>query len=173
MASSSNKGNLTVGGPSLDKSKLQFRRPTPDSEVLASSDDDRDHVRPAVRPGALAVSRRMSSGNSWLHDIQPNRKPSLPSVSFADLQPTTPASEFPRPGSSALRGIPAASPPANQARASRTFCRRPPLASSPPTELFPRPTLTTTTQAPAKSSASCSTSSSYLYAKLSDPSPIA
>jgi hypothetical protein len=102
MASSSYRGNLTVGGPSLDKSKLQFRRPTPDSEVLASSDEDRDHVRPAVRPGGLAGNRRMSSGGSWLHDIQPNRKPSLPSVSFADLQPTTPASEFPRPGSSAF-----------------------------------------------------------------------
>jgi hypothetical protein len=105
MSSTSYKGNLTVGGPSLDKSKLQFRRPTPDSEVLASSDEDREHVRPPVRqaPGSYSGGRRLSS--SWLHDIQPNRKNSLPSISYADSQPATPTLELPqqsRPNTSAF-----------------------------------------------------------------------
>ncbi|KAH7396566.1 hypothetical protein DE146DRAFT_614119 [Phaeosphaeria sp. MPI-PUGE-AT-0046c] len=102
MSSASYKGNLTVGGPSLDKSKSLLRRPTPDSDVLASSDEDREHVtRPPIRQatGSYSGARRLSS--SWLHDIQPNRKNSLPSVSFAESQPTTPSLELPqqsRPG---------------------------------------------------------------------------
>ncbi|KAF1834350.1 PSP1 domain-containing protein [Decorospora gaudefroyi] len=103
--SSNYKGGLAVGGSALEKSKLQLRRPTPDSDVLASSDDDREHVAPVVRPapGAYPAVRRPSSG--WLQDIQPNRKFSLPSVSFAASQPTTPALELPqqtRPGTSAF-----------------------------------------------------------------------
>lgn len=98
MTSNSYKGSsLAVGGSAFDKSKLQMRRPTPDSDVLASSDEDRDHVPPAravanpVYPGG----RRPSSG--WLQDIQPNRKFSLPSVSFAGSQPTTPSYDAPQP----------------------------------------------------------------------------
>ncbi|KAE8872147.1 hypothetical protein CFE70_006140 [Pyrenophora teres f. teres 0-1] len=103
--SSSYKGGLAVGGSALDKSKLQLRRPTPDSDVLASSDDDREHVAPVVRPtpGVYPAARRPSSG--WLQDIQPNRKFSLPSVSFAGSQPTTPSLELPqqsRPSTSAF-----------------------------------------------------------------------
>lgn len=98
MSSSAYKGNLTVNGPGLDKSKLQLqlRRPTPDSDVLASSDEDRDHVRPVARPAAGGYSggRRQSLG--WMHDVQSSRKPSLPSVSFADSLPTTPALEQPQ-----------------------------------------------------------------------------
>ncbi|KAL6708975.1 hypothetical protein ACN47E_002102 [Coniothyrium glycines] len=97
MSSNTYKSSLTVGGTALEKSKLQLRRPTPDSDVLASSDDDRDHVAPVVRPapGAFAGNRRPSSG--WLQDIQPtNRKFSLPSVSFAGSQPTTPSLELPQ-----------------------------------------------------------------------------
>jgi len=103
MSSATYKGNLAVGGPALDKSKLQLRRPTPDSDVLASSDEDREHVRPVVRPGAYPGGRRQSS--SWLHDIQPNRKSSLPTSSFADSQPSTPSLELPqqaRPSTSAF-----------------------------------------------------------------------
>jgi hypothetical protein len=108
MSSNTYKGGLTVGGTALEKSKLQLRRPTPDSDVLASSDDDREHVLPVVRPapggGGYAGGRRPSSG--WLQDIQPtNRKFSLPSVSFAGSQPTTPSLELPqqaRPSTSAF-----------------------------------------------------------------------
>lgn len=104
MSSNTYKGGLAVGGSALDKSKL-LRRPTPDSDVLASSDDDREHVAPVVRPapGAYPAVRRPSSG--WLQDIQPNRKFSLPSVSFAGSQPTTPSLELPqqaRPSTSAF-----------------------------------------------------------------------
>jgi hypothetical protein len=103
MSSPAFKGNLSVGGSALEKSKLQLRRPTPDSDVLASSDDDREHVPPVVRPGGHPGGRRPSTG--WLQDIQPNRKFSLPSVSFAASQPTTPALELSsqsRPGTSAF-----------------------------------------------------------------------
>jgi hypothetical protein len=96
MSSAAYKGNLTVGGPTLDKSKL-LRRPTPDSDVLASSDEDREHVpRPPIRQatGSYSGARRLSS--SWLHDIQPNRKNSLPSTSFAESNPTTPSLEHSR-----------------------------------------------------------------------------
>lgn len=94
MSSSTYKGNLSVGGSALDKSKLQLRRPTPDSDVLASSDDDREHVPTVARPaGGYPGGRRPSSG--WLQDIQPNRKFSLPSVSFPGSQPTTPSLELP------------------------------------------------------------------------------
>ncbi|KAH7083393.1 hypothetical protein BKA63DRAFT_403127 [Paraphoma chrysanthemicola] len=105
MSSAAFKSNLTVGGPSLDKSKLQLRRPTPDSDVLASSDEDREHVRPPMRPapGSYSGGRRLSS--SWLHDIQPNRKNSLPATSLVDSLPTTPSLDLPqqsRPGTSAF-----------------------------------------------------------------------
>lgn len=91
MTSKPFKGGLTVGGPTFDRSKLQMRRPTPDSDALASSDEDRDHV-PPPRPVANALypgGRRPSSG--WTQDIPMNRKFSLPTVSFALSQPTTPA----------------------------------------------------------------------------------
>jgi len=105
MTSNMYKGSLTVGGTALEKSKMQLRRLTPDSDVLASSDDDREHVSSVVRPtvGGYPGGRRPSSG--WLQDIQPNRKYSLPSVSFAGSQPTTPSLELPqqaRPSTSAF-----------------------------------------------------------------------
>ncbi|KAF2204545.1 hypothetical protein GQ43DRAFT_469018 [Delitschia confertaspora ATCC 74209] len=90
-------------GPSFaEKAKIQLRRPTPDSDVLASSDDDHEHSAAAPRPApAPFPPRRMSSG--WLHDIQPNRKFSLPSTSLTGSQPTTPAVEIPhRASTSAL-----------------------------------------------------------------------
>jgi hypothetical protein len=85
------KGGLSAPGSSFaDKAKLQARRPTPDSEVLASSDDD--HTQP-VRPipPNLLSARRPSTG--WLQDIQPNRKFSLPGNGS---QPTTPSIEVPQ-----------------------------------------------------------------------------
>jgi hypothetical protein len=105
MSNNTYKGGLAVGGSAIEKSKLHLRRPTPDSDALASSDDDREHVAPVVRPavGQYPVVRRPSTG--WLHDIQPTRKFSLPSVSFAGSQPTTPSLELPqqaRPSTSAF-----------------------------------------------------------------------
>jgi hypothetical protein len=105
MSTNTYKGGLAVGGSALEKSKLQLRRPTPDSDALASSDDDREHVAPVVRPtvAPYPAVRRPSTG--WLHDIQPTRKFSLPSVSFAGSQPTTPSLELPqqaRPSTSAF-----------------------------------------------------------------------
>jgi hypothetical protein len=81
MASTPYKNNLTVGGSPFDKAKLQMRRPTPDSDVLASSDDDHEAVAPPpTRPtGApFATARRPS----WMAQDLPNRKNSLPSVSL-------------------------------------------------------------------------------------------
>ena len=96
MSSTSFKGsNLTVGGPALDKSKLQLRRPTPDSDVLASSDDDKDHGRPPIRP-AFAGGRRLSS-TGWSHQVGSLRKNSLPSTSFADTQSASIPFEQARP----------------------------------------------------------------------------
>lgn len=86
------KGGLSAGGLSFtDKAKLQMRRPTPDSDAVASSDDE--HASTLPRPGAYPTGRRPSTG--WLQDIQPNRKFSLPSVSLAGSQPTTPSVELP------------------------------------------------------------------------------
>ncbi|KAF2706460.1 PSP1-domain-containing protein [Pleomassaria siparia CBS 279.74] len=70
MSSSNYKGGLTAS-TLFDKNKLQMRRPTPDSDVLASSDDD-------SRPAPTPFVRRPSMG--WLGDIKP-RKPSLPGPS--------------------------------------------------------------------------------------------
>jgi hypothetical protein len=106
MSSSPFKGGLAPGGPTFaDKAKLQMRRPTPDSDAVASSDDDHEHVPRAPRPANVASgARRPSTG--WLHDIQPTRKYSLPSVALpgSGSQPTTPSLELPpqqgRPGTS-------------------------------------------------------------------------
>lgn len=100
MSASNYKSGLTPGGPNFaEKAKLQMRRPTPDSDAVASSDDDHDHVPQTARPAPANVypgGRRPSSG--WLQDIQPNRKFSLPSVSFAGpgSNPTTPSLELPQ-----------------------------------------------------------------------------
>lgn len=89
MASNTYKTNLTVGGSPFDKSKLQMRRPTPDSDVLASSDDDHEIAAPPpTRPSGapFATARRPS----WMSQDLPNRKNSLPIVSLGS-QPTTPS----------------------------------------------------------------------------------
>lgn len=87
MSANTFKNKLTVGGPSFDKSKLAMRRPTPDSDVLASSDDDHETVIPPRPVGAPYASGRRQS---WLSDI-PNRKMSLPSVSLGSQPAATPS----------------------------------------------------------------------------------
>ncbi|KAL5413533.1 hypothetical protein PMIN03_003744 [Paraphaeosphaeria minitans] len=89
MASTPFKSSLTVGGSPFDKSKLAMRRPTPDSDVLASSDDDHEAVAPppARQTGAPFPTTRRPS---WMAQDLPNRKNSLPSVSLGS-QPTAPS----------------------------------------------------------------------------------
>ena len=73
-------GGFPGGGASifLDRSKAGFRGSTPDSEALASSDDEQDHhlrLHPVTsNPGPKPVRRL-----SWLTEVQqvPNRKGSL------------------------------------------------------------------------------------------------
>ena len=62
----------------LEKAKAGMRRSTPDSEALASSDDEQDHrhqQQSMANPPGLKAGRR----TSWLADAQPvpQRKPSL------------------------------------------------------------------------------------------------
>lgn len=81
------KTNLTVGGSPFDKSKLQMRRPTPDSDVLASSDDDHEQVAPPpARPPhpPFATGRRPS----WMAQDLPNRKNSFGMASSAGTPPS-------------------------------------------------------------------------------------
>lgn len=87
----------THGATTLaEKTKLHARKSTPDSEALASSDDEnQDHVQQILRSSpatAFSAGRRQSS--SWLSDIQPNRKFSIGGASHSGgSQPTTPSGE--------------------------------------------------------------------------------
>ncbi|KAI4607941.1 hypothetical protein J4E80_009337 [Alternaria sp. BMP 0032] len=136
-----NRG-LTVGGSALEKSKLQLRRPTPDSDVLASSDDDREHVPVVTRPaqGSYPLGvRRPSSG--WLQDIQPNRKFSLPSVSFAGSQPTTPSLELPQQSRPSTSSFPWNTPSFNGLnRPNKEIAPSPTSAFAPTDKPIPSPT---------------------------------
>lgn len=89
-------GGFPGGGASifLDRSKAGFRGSTPDSEALASSDDEQDHhlrLHPVTsNPGPKSVRRL-----SWLTEAQqaPNRKGSLGGNGpFAPASPNTTAS---------------------------------------------------------------------------------
>ncbi|KAH6863094.1 hypothetical protein B0T12DRAFT_343466 [Alternaria alternata] len=146
MSSNTYKGGLSVGGSALDKSKLQLRRPTPDSDVLASSDDDREHVAVPVRhaPGTYPLAvRRPSSG--WLQDIQPNRKFSLPSVSFAGSQPTTPSLELPQQSRPSTSSFPWNTPSFSGLvnNRSKNEIAPSPTSAFPPTDNKPIPSPTT------------------------------
>lgn len=86
-------GGFPGGGASifLDRSKAGFRGSTPDSEALASSDDEQDHhlrLHPVTsNPGPKPVRRL-----SWLTEVQqvPNRKGSLGGNGpFAPTSPNT------------------------------------------------------------------------------------
>ena len=89
-------GGFPGGGASifLDRSKAGFRGSTPDSEALASSDDEQDHhlrLHPVTsNPGPKPVRRL-----SWLTEVQqvPNRKGSLGGNGpFPPASPNTTAS---------------------------------------------------------------------------------
>ena len=101
-------GGFPGGGASifLDRSKAGFRGSTPDSEALASSDDEQDHhlrLHPVTsNPGPKPVRRL-----SWLSEVQqvPNRKASLGgNGTFAPASPnttTSPNDQTPWGGSTA------------------------------------------------------------------------
>ncbi|KAF2749582.1 PSP1-domain-containing protein [Sporormia fimetaria CBS 119925] len=90
MNPSTSKGGLNPMSSLPEKAKA-MRRPTPDNESLVSSEDEQLATR------GMFGTRRPS--NSWLHDIQRNRKYSMPTVSLAggSSQPTTPAADLPAP----------------------------------------------------------------------------
>ncbi|PGH19092.1 hypothetical protein AJ79_00126 [Helicocarpus griseus UAMH5409] len=79
----------------LEKSRPGVRRSTPDSEALASSEDEGDHhhSHPPAAPVAKPTRR-----TSWLNEVPTTlaRKASLPtssSLSSANSNPTTPAAD--------------------------------------------------------------------------------
>lgn len=92
----------------LDKNKLiGRRRSTPDSEAIASSDDERDHA-PKNQP-APAVPSKPGRRPSWLSEVNPlpQRKVSFTgrSISSANSQPTTPSGEAMLGGQSQMFGL--------------------------------------------------------------------
>ncbi|KAI9891573.1 MAG: hypothetical protein M1814_002696 [Vezdaea aestivalis] len=87
----------------IDKNKINARRSTPDSEAMASSDDDQDsrHLPASVahppEPMHASKTMRPTRRSSWLNDLPaPNRKPSFTGAtnfSPTNSQPSTPAAE--------------------------------------------------------------------------------
>ncbi|EXJ88536.1 hypothetical protein A1O1_05466 [Capronia coronata CBS 617.96] len=79
----------------LEKSNPGLRRTTPDSEALASSDDEVEHAKAMVTSNAKA--NRNARRTSWLNDVTAsniNRKPSITGpYSPSTSHPGTPGSE--------------------------------------------------------------------------------
>lgn len=79
----------------LEKSNPGLRRSTPDSEALASSDDEVEHTKPTSSSNAKIA--RPTRRTSWLNDTSsynPNRKPSITGpYSPSGSHPGTPGSE--------------------------------------------------------------------------------
>lgn len=81
----------------LEKAKAGIRRSTPDSEALASSDDEQDQHH-QVHSGTYTLGAKPTRRLSWLSEVQsaPQRKGSLSgSATFspASSHPTTPAGD--------------------------------------------------------------------------------
>lgn len=83
----SNPSSMTSSNPSLLLDKLHGRRSTPDSEALASSDDEldrQDHQQPVVPP------QKPTRRASWLNDTtQPSAQPRKGSFASSSMSPTT------------------------------------------------------------------------------------
>ena len=83
----SNPSSMTSSNPSLLLDKLNGRRSTPDSEALASSDDEADRHdlhQPAV------PQQKPARRASWLNDaIQPGAQPRKGSFASSSMSPTT------------------------------------------------------------------------------------
>ncbi|OJD17820.1 hypothetical protein AJ78_02119 [Emergomyces pasteurianus Ep9510] len=90
----------------LEKTRPGVRRSTPDSEALASSEDeDHHHAQPPAAPVAKPMRR-----TSWLNEVPTTlaRKASLPtsaSFSSANSNPTTPAADQSPWGSATSPGL--------------------------------------------------------------------
>lgn len=111
MSNTPAKSNLSARGPLpafgafnphqgsasllLEKSNPGLRRSTPDSEALASSDDEVDHTKTSAT--ANVKTNRNARRTSWLNDVtgsNPNRKPSTTGLySPSASHPGTPGSE--------------------------------------------------------------------------------
>lgn len=93
MSHSYKKSAASFSGAPAKAAKQQGRRSTPDSEALASSDDDTQE-QPLTRVVSNPLSTRRQS-SSWLNDIQPHRKVSLGGGSqTGGSQPPTPSAEL-------------------------------------------------------------------------------
>ena len=79
----------------LGRSNAGLRRSTPDSEVLASSDDEADQSRGVPAPPKITKNTRRTS---WLTDIPPShRKPSMTAsgpYSPSGSHPATPSADL-------------------------------------------------------------------------------
>lgn len=81
----------------LEKSKAGMRGSTPDSEVLASSDDEQDHY-PRIQSISNTLGPKPTRRPSWLTEVQqaPQRKPSLSgsgTFSPTSSHPATPSGD--------------------------------------------------------------------------------
>lgn len=81
----------------LEKSKAGMRGSTPDSEVLASSDDEQDHYH-RIQSISNALGPKPTRRPSWLTEVQqaPQRKPSLSgsgTFSPTSSHPATPSGD--------------------------------------------------------------------------------
>lgn len=82
----------------LEKSKAGMRGSTPDSEALASSDDEQDHYH-RLHSINNTLGAKPARRSSWLTEVQPpaQRKPSLTGSGTFDhtnSHPTTPSSDL-------------------------------------------------------------------------------
>ncbi|KAI9810434.1 MAG: hypothetical protein M1832_001345 [Thelocarpon impressellum] len=103
------------GALALDKGRLNARRSTPDSEVVASSDDELD--KHALEPSATSAAAAAAATapkpvrrSSWLSDVQtlPQRRGSFAGagpLSPANAHPTTPPAEAPSWAGAAAPGL--------------------------------------------------------------------
>lgn len=136
----------------LEKSHPGVRRSTPDSEALASSDDDLEHPQRA-QPSTTAPPPKPARRTSWLNEVPPsaNRKTSLPAanpLSSAPSNPTSPVTDQNPWGANTSPGIGGSIPWSNVGSGSfpwgagiwNTESRKEP----PPrlSELVPSPTMT-------------------------------
>lgn len=81
--------SMSASNPSILLEKLNARRSTPDSEALASSDDEPDSSRQETQP-TTAPAQKPARRASWLNDTtQPLGQPRKGSFASSNMSPTT------------------------------------------------------------------------------------